>query len=174
MELYASEDINDIQNQNKANKQATNLNKTNCGPFRPHKINNTIKYSHGKKSNIGQNSKSNEVHTWTALVAIALFVSSVLFPDKFSSNAYCSKKNLLKSAPNPPTRALPPRKILSSLFLFSPIYITPQDLNFFPKKRKILLFPFFFSSFFLNLPIKSNLPNFKFPSKTFQGESHFL
>ena len=33
MELYASEDINDIQNQNKAIKQVTNLNKTNCGPF---------------------------------------------------------------------------------------------------------------------------------------------
>ena len=49
MELNASEDINDIQNQNKVNKQATNLNKTNCGPFRPHKINNTIKYSRGKK-----------------------------------------------------------------------------------------------------------------------------
>ena len=95
MELYASEDINDNQNQNKANKQATNLNKTNCGPFRPHKINNTIKYSRGKKSNIGQNSKSNEVHTWTALVAIALFVSSVLFPDQFFSNACRSKKNPL-------------------------------------------------------------------------------
>ena len=53
---------------------------------------------------------------------------------------------------------------------FSPIYITLQDLNLFPKRR-ILLFPFFFSSLFLNLPIKSNLPNFKFPSKTFQGES---
>ena len=56
------------------------------------------------------------------------------------------------------------------LSLFLPIYITPQDLNLF-LKRKILQFPFFFSSF-LNLPIKSNLPNFKFPSKTFQGESH--
>ena len=74
MELYASEDINDIQNQNKANRQVTNLNKTNCGPFRPHKINETIKYSgieHAEKSNIGKNSKSNEVHTWIALVAMA-------------------------------------------------------------------------------------------------------
>ena len=53
MELYASEEINDIQNQNRANKQVTNLNKT-------------IKYSgieHVEKSNIGKNSKSNEVHT---------------------------------------------------------------------------------------------------------------
>ena len=32
-------------------------------------------------------------------------------------------------------------------FSFSHLYITPQDLNLFPK-RKILLFPFFFSSFF--------------------------
>ena len=35
-------------------------------------------------------------------------------------------------------------------------------------------FSYFLSSslLFLNLPIKSNLPNFNFPSKTFQGESH--
>ena len=74
---------------------------------------------------------------------------------------------------SPSSNACCHRKRISPLilFLFSPIYITPQDLNLFPKKENspssfLLLF------FFLNPPIKSNLPNFKFPSKTFQGESH--
>ena len=54
---------------------------------------------------------------------------------------------ILRISPHHPMRAATEKESLPFLFLFSPIYITPQDLNLFPK-RKILLFPFFFSSFF--------------------------
>ena len=58
-----------------------------------------------------------------------------------------------------PMRAASPP--LSLLFLFSSIYITPQDLNLFPK-RKILLLPFFFSSFFKSSNQKQS-SQFQFP-----------
>ena len=87
MELYASEDINDIQNQNKAIKQVTNLNKTNCGPFCPHKINKTIKYSgikHAEKSNIGRIPKATRCipgQPWLQLLfSFPLFFSPTNFP----------------------------------------------------------------------------------------------
>ena len=57
---------------------------------------------------------------------------------------------------SPSSNACCHRKRISPLilFLFSPIYITPQDLNLFPK-RKILPFSLFFSPYpFLNLPIQ--------------------
>ena len=67
----------------------------------------------------------------------------------------CLKKSpfsYLSSSPLPPTpmRALPPRKIPPKFFsFFSPIYLTPQDLNLFPKKEKSpisFLLLFFFKS----------------------------
>ena len=72
-------------------------------------------------------------------------------------------KNLLSSSPKKILRILfcvlfHPEQFPHSLFLFSPIYITPQDLNFFPK-RKILL---------QNLPRRVPLSlnsNGKFPCK---------
>ena len=54
---------------------------------------------------------------------------------------------ILRISPNHPMRAATEKASPLLFFLFSPIYITPQDLNLFPK-RKILLLPFFFSSFF--------------------------
>ena len=113
-------------------------------------------------------SKNDEKHTWAAFVAIALFSNSfVLFLQTISPEF-------------PPPRlqyvllqkeSLPTIKKASPFSFFSPIYLLPQDLNLFPQKGKI---SYFLSSSLLclNLPIKSNLPNFKFPSKTFQRESH--
>ena len=118
---------------------------------------------------MSKNSKSNKKHTWTNSVAIAHFLAIFSLPSEDNSQIKILFFLLVPSSFSSLSRLqymlLPPL-----LFLFSPIYIIPQDLNLFPKRR-IFLFPFFFSSLFLNLPIKSNLPNFKFPTKTFQGES---
>ena len=85
------------------------------------KINKTIKYSgieHAEKSNIGKNSKSNEVHTWTALVAIAPF------PSPSSSQNFS----------DPPIRALSMRVLPPNFF--SHIHIsTPKGLNLFLKGK---------------------------------------
>ena len=123
------------------------------------KINTTIKYSgieHTDKSSMNKNSKSNKKHTRIALVAIALLRFLCSSPPK-----------------NPPMRAAPkrissfhPKKKPLSLS-FSHLYISPLKTSISFRKGK---FSYFLSSslpFFLNLPIKSNLPNFKFPSKTF-------
>ena len=114
-------------------------------------IQQTFKNKHAEKSNMGKNSKSNEKHTWIALVAIALFLFPLFFtPQKSSESSFACPLSFI-------------------LFIFSHIYIIPQDLNLFSKK-KILLFPFFFSSFpfFKIFPFKSDLPHFEFPSKTFR------
>ena len=97
-----------------------------------------------KKINIGQNSKSNEVHTWTALVAIALFVSSVLFPDKFSSNACCPKK---ESSPLKKSSLLPFLFFLPSLFTYLCIYHLPNPKSV-PKGKSPIFSLLFSLSFF--------------------------
>ena len=88
---------------------------------------------------MGKNSKSNEKNTWVISVALVPFLLLCAFSSK-----------ILRISPNPPMRLPVPlieKESPPILFLFSPIYITPQDLNLFPK-RKILLFPFFSLLFF--------------------------
>ena len=108
---------------------------------------------------------SEHPHVWVVLAAIVLFRSLCSSPWKIfrkKISLYSSPRKIFKK--NPPSE-----------FLFSRIDITPQRPKFVPKKENspisFLLF-FLFPFSFLNLPIKSHLPNFKFPSKTFQEESH--
>ena len=87
---------------------------------------------------------------------------SPLTIQKSSPFSFLSKKS-------PPMRR-PPSPFSSFTHLY--IYHLPNPKS--APERKI---PYFFSSFLLILfsilQFKSNLPNFKFLSKTFQGESHF-
>ena len=65
------------------------------------------KNKHAEKSNMGQNSKSNEKHTWIALVAIALFPFPLFFtpknpqnpPNLSVSSSMCLFPTILSCAP---------------------------------------------------------------------------
>ena len=119
------------------------------------KINKTIEYSgieHTEKSSMGKNSKSGENHTWAALVVIALF-----------SNSFVLLFTTILPLQTPIRTAPPSFPFL--LYIYHPS--RPKFLS--KKENSLISFLLFF--LFLNLPIKSNLLNFKFPSKTFQGES---
>ena len=88
------------------------------------------KNKHAEKSNMGKNSKSNEKHTWAALVAIALFSNSIVLflPKIFRILPYLSCVLPLKSFP------------LSHIYISLPQRTPPQI-----RWRKIH-FPFIFSS----------------------------
>ena len=70
-------------------------------------IQQTFKNKHAEKSNMGKNSKSNEKHTWIALVAIALFPFPLFFtpknpqnpPNLSVSSSMCLFPTILSCAP---------------------------------------------------------------------------
>ena len=109
-----------------------------------------------KKSSMGKNSKNGENHTWAVFCCNHSLLVAVCFSTFF-----------LESPPS----ALVPQKNPPISFPFLLYIYHPSRPKFLSKKENSPILSFFFSSLFLNLPIKSNLPNFKFPSKTFQGES---
>ena len=107
------------------------------------------------------------------LAVISLFCSCALLYTQRAKSLL--KKNLL-SCYLPSFPYQDSNTCFHTFFSFSHIYIyiIPQDLNLFPKK-KIPLFPFFFSSFlFLKSSQKAIFPISNFPPKPFEEGLTFL
>ena len=150
------------------NKQPTNLNRTNCGPFRlletrlqslffqllctsppflritsvdPLLRSQRILLSPSPLCNASSHQTNNLLPQSKEL---SFLLQYVFFPQMIP---LLFVPLILRISPNHPMRAAPIRVLLLFFSFFSPIYLNPQDLNLFPKWKN-LLFPFFFSFFF--------------------------
>ena len=115
-------------------------------------IQQTFKNKHAEKSNMGKNSKSNEKHTWIALVAIALFPFPLFFTPKNPQNP----PNLRVSSSMPLFQT-----ILSCVPLLC-VFRVPLFYASLPVPKKKSLYSY--QPLKLNLLKRIHFPFFYFPS----------